>query len=157
MPSSFVRAESLSERELKAKFLVNLMGFVHYEEQPESLLICTIDGDVTKIFIEELIASSAKSPISIASKTIRDDYSMCHMVYISPDYKNEMYIIMNKVQNKPILTVSDARSFEKVGGIMTFDIDSNSAVPTITVYMQALQRANIQLSSNLLNIVEIVY
>lgn len=150
-----LNAKVITEEEIKAKFILNFARFTEFPDVHQMLTICLISDDVTLSFLEEQTnRSTLKYDIDIISKSPRDEFKECHILYISDEYKSDASFVIDKTSGQPILSISDIPNFSLLKGIVTFQFEYD--IPKIIVNITSLRESSLVISSNLLSIVEII-
>ena len=153
--ASSLNAKTITEEEIKAKFILNFDRFTEFPDVDQMLTVCLISDDVTLSFLEEQTnRSKLKYDIDIISKSPRDEFDECHILYISDEYKSDASFIIDKTSGRAILTISDISNFSLLRGIVTFQFEYD--IPKIIVNITSLRESSLVISSNLLSIVEII-
>jgi hypothetical protein len=76
--------------------------------------------------------------------------SQCHLVYVSASEKNDLDNLINRLGQKPVVTVSDLPGFIEAGGSIEF-VPQEDRLGFI-VNQSALKKRSVQVSSSLLNL-----
>ncbi len=148
------------EYEIKAAFLFN---FARLAEWPgdafrlhdKNFEICILGDDHFGGILETL----SGRPIggrSVSIKRITDisASSGCNLLFIASSETYRLPQIISFVKGKPVLTVSDIKGFENEGGIIAFFLKDNRV--RFRINLDAARRANLKISSYLLEIAESV-
>lgn len=153
--STPLSARTITEEEIKAKFILNFARFTDFPNIKDKLNICLISNDITRSFLEEHNKNiTLKYTVNITSKSPRDEFNDCNILYISEEYKSDGEIIIDKTNGTPILTISDIANFSSFRGIITIQLNNEGS--KIRVNITSLKASTLTISSNLLSIVEIV-
>lgn len=155
--------EALTSREykLKAAFLYN---FAQFTEWPTNALASTNAPFVIGVVgenpfgpaLEEIARGGAirGHPLKVNHCSRIQDIRDCRILFISLSEKRSLKRIVNRLKNKPVLTVSDAR--EAIGqGVMT-QLATRKNRPRLLVNKDAAVSAGRTLSSRLLQVAGIV-
>ncbi|HEX4629216.1 MAG TPA: YfiR family protein, partial [Gemmatimonadales bacterium] len=78
----------------------------------------------------------------------------CHLLFISQSEADRVEEILASLKSRPILTVSDGDDFAERGGMIHFVTEKNRI--RLKINLQAVQHANLTLSSKLLRVAELV-
>ncbi len=86
-----------------------------------------------------------------------NDLERCHILFISKSEREILDDILEKIQNWPMLTVSDTTGFAKQGVIINFFMVNNKI--RFKINIDATRRANLKISSQVLELklVEIIH
>jgi hypothetical protein len=149
------------EYQVKAVFVFNFSQFAEWPSQsfanPESPAVIGILGkDPFGPYLAETIVGENlnKHPFVIQHFTNVDDVSNCQILFINVDDKNKLKAILEKLKGKNILTISDANGFAKLGGIARLYTKDDKI--NIQINLEAAKEENINISSKLLKLAEIV-
>lgn len=145
-----------TEYRLKAAFLYNFTRFTEWpstaSENNDVLNIC-ITG--TNRFGSALDAIKGKTAnnATINIQTIRSDQSLveCQLVFISD--AGRTHELLRLFDGQPVLTVSDTKDFNRLGGIIQFMVINKKIRFSINV--DAAHRAGLTISSKLLKLATI--
>jgi hypothetical protein len=80
--------------------------------------------------------------------------SACDLLFIASSESDRLQQIIAYVRKKPVLTVSDIAGFENSGGIIAFFLKDDHV--RFRINIDAARRANLNISSHLLELAEIV-
>ena len=82
------------------------------------------------------------------------DINSCHVLFISSSEKIIIKTILKKVDNNPILTVSDINGFSEQGGSIEFYVEENKI--RFAINMRTLKETDIKVSSKLLRLAKVI-
>lgn len=149
------------EYEVKAVFLFNFTQFV---EWPPSSFIPAQAPFVIGVFREnpfgsylEDVVSGEKvngRPLVVYHYKNLEEIKACHILFINKAEINNLEDILASIKGKNILTVSDAGSFLKQGGMIRFITKDNKI--HIQINPEAAKEDDLTISSKLLRVAEIV-
>lgn len=80
--------------------------------------------------------------------------SECQLAYVAVSEKHRLGTILSELQNLPVLTVSDIQNFWRQGGMVTL-VENDSKI-RFQINNAALKRAGLAISSNILDLAELV-
>jgi hypothetical protein len=156
-----VQSQRASEYQVKAVFLFNFAQFVEWQpvtaqDARTPLLIGILGDDPFGPFLDETVRGErlGARPFEIRRYRALTDIENCDILFISRSEIERVGQILATLQNRPILTVSDAEDFAKRGGMIQFVNDKNRI--RLRVNLEAAQAANVTISSKLLRVAEIV-
>jgi hypothetical protein len=159
--ASAASATEVREYQIKAVFLYNFAQFVDWPPEafadPHAPLVIGILGDDPfGASIDEAVRGETVNnrPMEIRRFKDGDDYSNCHILFISQSEAGRIDEVLGRLKGRSILTVSDIDGFSKVGGIIRFVIE-NSKV-RLRINLEASKQARLRISSKLLRPAEIV-
>jgi YfiR/HmsC-like len=154
-------ASDAREYQIKAVFLYNFALFVDWPAEafsdPQAPLVIGILGDDPfGSSIDEAVRGEKVNnrPLEIRRFRDKDDFSNCHILFISQSEEGRLGQVLGKLKGRSILTVSDIEGFSKDGGIIRFVME-NSKV-RLKINLEASKQARLRISSKLLRPAEIV-
>jgi hypothetical protein len=92
--------------------------------------------------------------MSILRVTTSGPFHACHMLYVSGVSNKRATEIITALRGIPVLTISDLYEFARTGGIAQLFADSGKI--RFAVNLDAAKRSQLQLSSRLLALAELV-
>lgn len=109
----------LDESQLKAAFLKNFLGFVHWDSPRLPLEIC-IQGDRPLYQALQQHETQLRTDHGIEIRWIQLPAKLdsCEALYLSGMNLGEQKRVLGAIQNSPVLTVSDHPGFAKLGGMV---------------------------------------
>lgn len=147
--------------QIKAVFLLNFTRFVEWpsnafptEETP--IIIGILGEDPFGPYLDEVLAGekvNGRSIVVVRYKEITE-IDRCHILYINIPESERMENILEPLGERNILTISDSDIFIQKGGIIRF-INVNNKI-RFQINPEAAKAANINISSKLLSLAEIV-
>lgn len=157
-----VEAPSTSpEYQIKAVFLFNFAQFVQWPSKafrdPRAPLVIGVLGDdpfgayLDKLTVGEKIGDH---PFELQRFRGADDFSACHILFISRSEANQLDKILARLKGRNILTVSDAENFSRRGGMIRF-VTENGKI-RLRVNVVEAKEAQLTISSKLLRPATIV-
>jgi hypothetical protein len=142
---------------VKTAFVFNLTKYVEWRHSRPDLIIGFAGGGP----LGERLNSSLSGKIS-ESKTIRvvldpseGALGNCDILFLGTMPAKTRHALLQKVQNKSVLTVSDDESFAKEGGMVGL-VTAGDHVQ-IEINLEATQAARLKISSRLLNVAVLVH
>ncbi len=149
------------EFQIKAVFLYNFAQFVDwppeaFADAQAPLVIGILGDDPFGASIDEAVRGEKVNnrPMEIRRFRDTDDFSKCHILFISQSEAGRLEEVLGKLRGRSILTVSDIEGFSKDGGIIRFVME-NSKV-RLRINLEASKQARLRISSKLLRPAEIV-
>ncbi|MFD2229197.1 YfiR family protein [Alkalimarinus sediminis] len=144
--------QARSENEIKAVYLYNFIKFITWpqESASENINICIYGDNPFGAQTEKLSTLKARNrPLQIIypDKTDRPD---CSVVFISPSEEKFADELLNRINDHPVLTVSDIENFTNKGGVIGFIKLGN--VVKFDINLKKARASNIQISSKLLEL-----
>ena len=149
------------EYQLKAVFLFNFAQFVEWPdsaflEAGAPLVIGILGDDPFGSFLDETVRGERINdhPLEVQRFLRVEDVGRCHILFVNPPRDLKLEDVLAKLAGRPILTVGDAESFAKRGGMIRFVTDRNRI--RLLINLEAAQTAKLKLSSKLLRPAQIV-
>src|SRR5208337_2307923 len=148
------------EYELEAAFLFNFAKLTQWPDNAirppdKNFELCILGADTFGRSIELLRDRTIGGRnVSVTRITDISESSGCNLIYIASSERDHLTEIIGHVRNKAILTVSDIKGFENEGGIIALVLKDNRV--KIRLNIDAAGRANLKISSYLLEVAEIV-
>jgi hypothetical protein len=150
-----------SEVSLKSAFLYK---FIHYAEWPPEALggsgdpiaICVIGQDALAHELDSAVQgrTSQKRPVVVRRVEGSDPFSGCHVLFVGDPKAAPIDQVIARASAQPTLTVGDADGFARRGGMINFT--RRGARLGFEINRAAVQRAGLDLSSQLLKLAELV-
>ena len=153
-------AGEFDEYAVKAAYLYNFAKFVEwppgtFATTDAPLLIC-IAGD--NPFGAALATLSDKTvenhPVRLRHMPTAGSLAQCHIVFISRTEQGRFRAMLEKLDDLPILSVSDIADFTRAGGMI--DLVEVEQRIRFNINLSAARRARLRLSSQLLKLATIV-
>ena len=157
------RSQSVANKEyqIKAVFLFNFAQFVEWPTNafPEAqgpLVIGVLGENPFGTYLDEIVRGEEvnKRPLVIQHYRRAEEIKTCHILFISQSEMDRLDQILASLKGRSILTVGDAESFAKQGGMIRFITEKNKVRFGINV--AAAKAAKLTISSKLLKPAEIV-
>jgi YfiR/HmsC-like len=148
---------SMGEYQVKALFLCNFVKYVDWPDNASSPIIIGILGQDN--FNGSLAhAVEGKNfngrPIIIKHLSTDDDVGGCAILFISASENSRLDEILGKTGTLPILTVGEDETFLQKGGIINFALKEDKI--HLQINLKVAQKVNLQISSKLLSVADIV-
>ncbi|MBN2103651.1 YfiR family protein [bacterium] len=155
------QAETLTEYQVRAAYLYNFLKFVKWpghafenDHQPITIGIfhfSPVEQDLRNIIRNRTIDSRS---ITIKILEQPEDAQDCHVVYFGDIERRHQIATIGIVQKNPILTISDAGYFCRIGGMIYFYIEDNRL--RLVINRKAVDNAQLEISARLLRVAQIV-
>jgi hypothetical protein len=152
---------SPTEYQLKAVFLFNFAQFAEWPEAafaaPDSPLIIGILGkDPFGAALDQTVQGETLNghPLVVRRYSRLDEIPTCHILFVNLPERESVDSVLGRLQQRPILTVSDGDRFTSRGGMIQFVMDRKRI--RLRVNLDAANAAHVKLSSKLLRSAEIV-
>ncbi len=150
------------EYQLKAVLLLNLTRFVQWPEEAfdstnAPLVIGVLGRNEFGSLLEEVVRGEEVHGhrIQVEQFPSVNSVSNCHLLFVSASEQREMETILACLQDRPILTVSDADRFTQHGGLIRLFTKPNGKIG-LRINAGGVKAANLNMSAMLLRVAEIV-
>lgn len=149
------------EYQIKAVFLFNFTQFVEWPAAafptPDGPFVIGIIGrDPFGSYLDETVQGEKLEGHPLVVRRIQspDDAVNCHILFVNVSDKADVKRVLERVKDKPVLTVGDVPNFASQGGMIRFYKEENKI--RIRINLEATKQANVNISSKLLNLADIV-
>jgi len=148
------------EYEVKAAFLFNFTRFVEwppaaFSSAANPFVIGVLGENPFGTYMESIVEGEKVNghPVTVAYYKTAAEIKTCHILFVSQGESKKLGLLINDLNSRSILTVSDAGGFLKSGGmIRLFSRDSKIKME---VNVGASKAGNLVISSRLLKLAEI--
>lgn len=144
------------EYEVKAAFLFNFARLTEWPDDAfrshdKNFEICILGNNRFGGILDTLSNRTIGGRIA-AIRRITDfrESSACNLLFISSSEEYRLREIISFVKDRPILTVSNIKGFEKEGGIIAFFLRDNRV--RFRINIDAARKARLKISSYLLEV-----
>ncbi len=150
----------LHEQEIKAGLLYNFLKYTDWPpagmEKSSSITVCIFGGDPFEGYLEPM-AGRTVNQREIALRTIHkiEDAGACHLLFVNAGEKERWPQLLESLQGKPVLTVSDGGGFADAGGAIEFGRKDNHI--SVNLNMEAVMAARLHVQDRLLKLVTVVH
>ncbi|UZE97131.1 YfiR family protein [Alkalimarinus alittae] len=144
--------QARSENDVKAVYLYNFIKFITWPEEPtnSSINICIYGDNPFGIQSQKLNTLKVRNrPLQIIYPN-KIDLPNCTVVFIAPSEEVFTGELLARINNSPILTISDIENFTEKGGMIGFIKLGN--VVKFDINLKKARETNIQISSKLLEL-----
>lgn len=149
------------EYQVKAVFLYNFTQFIEWPATsfsgPESPLVIGVLGkDPFGSFLDETVKGETINghPLKVQRYNDVNEIKTCHILFINLSDKEKLEGILEQLKDKSILTVGDASIFAKQGGMIRFFTEDRKT--RLLINLESVKKADLNISSKLLRIAEVV-
>jgi hypothetical protein len=152
-----IQAQRRPEYQVKAAYLY---GFSRFVEWPASapaaggpaFVLCVLGDDPFGRELDGVTVGAVMKdkPVSIRRISQLDESGPCHTLFISASEGDRLGNILETLDHRPVLTVSDAPQFAQRGGMIGFFLDGSRV--RFVVNLAAAQEAGLVLNSELLRV-----
>jgi hypothetical protein len=154
-PVASARASTSAEYQLKAVFLFNFAQFVEWPAQafpePKAPLVIGILGeDPFGAYLDDLVTGEkiGDHPLVVRRSARAEDLIGCHIVFISRSEARDLDNIVARLKTQSLLTVSDAESFTRHGGMVRFVMEGGKI--RLRINVEAARACGLTISSKIL-------
>ena len=155
--TSHAQKRAAAEYKVKAAFLYNFTKFIDWPEtafknSDDPFIIGIIGDDPFGAYLDETVEGEKIGTHPIKVKRFREirNVSGCHMLYINSNDQEWVGNVLSYAAGKNILTVGDAASFNKWGGIIRFYNEENKI--RLEINLNRYKEAQLNISSKLLSV-----
>lgn len=159
--SARAQPELSREYNIKAVFLLNFTRFIDwpaeaYQSAASPFVIGILGNDPFNELIDNAVAGEVvyQHPIVIQRYKSVDSIKDCHVLFIARTEAADLKSVQAALTGKSTLTVSDQVNFAGRGGMICFVTQNNKI--KLQINALAAKRANLNISSKLLRLAEIV-
>lgn len=159
---SYVPAEESISKEylVKAAFIYNFARFTDWPEESFSgsddpLVLVIIGKDPFEKAIESIADRRVQGrTLRIKRITLPEEIDRCHMLFISTSEKDRLPEILEKIKNRPVLTIGEMEGYAASGGMINFSVIKNKI--RFEINIDVAKRSGLQISSKLLRLAKII-
>ena len=155
------------EDRIKALYLYNFLLFVDWPEdvigEDNTLRVAVIGDDTLFDLFEPITQKPIKGRKLIVERfdALEDLRSPCHVLFVGRSQGHIAPRILEKVKDRPVLTVSDMNGFTQMGGMVYFKHlackeHTASHPKRFEINLSAVEHAGLKIRSRLLRLSDIV-
>ena len=152
---------SALEARVKSAYIFNFLKFVDWLAPgpgagKEPILICVIGKDPVAGILTELESFRVKGrPLRVRYVAPGEaDVLSCQVLFLSSTEHSQLKRVLEKLQGRNVLTISDIPGFARQGGIIGFVSETGKV--KIEINLSAARQANLKISAKLLEVARIV-
>jgi hypothetical protein len=160
--SANITAQPRSETELKALFFITLARYTQWPQaafprETEPLVIGVVGPNPfgTKLSAMAENERAQGRALKVVSFTTADDFDTCHMLFFGEMSPTLRALVLGRLDNRPILTVSDTQGFASAGGMVELFLNHESKI-RLKVSKRTVEGAGLNFAPSLWNLAEIV-
>jgi hypothetical protein len=150
-----------SEYQVKAAFLYNFSRFVDwpsgsFAQSGSPFVIGVVGQDPFGSSLDKVTDGKTVDGRNIIIRRFRrvSDMEHCHILFISDSERERLPRILDRIENKATLTVSEIDGFIARGGMINFAVESKKV--RFDINSDAAERARIRISAKLLQLARTV-
>ena len=149
-------AEPTKEDRVKAAILFKITKFITWPSPKTSLTICIIgDGSLNSEIQKINRKFSMGRRLSITHKVPGAPLEkLCEIVFIHNTERSVIGTVLDKLREKPVLTISDSEQFTQQGGVVELFRTGNKI--RFAINRNSVKDSQLTISSKLLNLAKIV-
>jgi hypothetical protein len=155
------QAQSRSEYQVKAIFLYNFAKFVEWpheagEGKGDPVSICIVGDDPFGNLLDDSIKDKAVGGRKLVVRRLKVGQNVkdCQIAFISSSEKLHIRTFLEGLKGASVLTVGEMEGFATLGGVINFTMQESRV--RFEVNVEAAERAELKISSKLLNLATIV-
>jgi hypothetical protein len=155
-----MRAQAVSEYEVKALFIYNFAKFIEWPPEAfsvsrEPITVCIAGQDPFGSEIDQAVKGKTVNSRELAIKRIgkSDDLKGCQILFIGSAEKKYAKFLLSSA-GVGVLSVGESDGFTEMGGVIGFAMDGNKV--RFDINLEAAERAHIKISSKLLSLARYV-
>ena len=144
--------QSAAEYEVKAAMLVNFTKFVEWPDASGPLVIGLLGRDPFGHALEAVLEEQRTGPGRqiVVRREAQVPKDAVHVLFIARSERRRMAECLAQLAGRPVLTVSDAEGFARLGGMIEFILEDDRV--RFGCNAKAAQKAGVRISSRLLNL-----
>lgn len=156
VPTGAIGGADTKEGPIQAAFVYNFCKFVEWPADENSELVLGLMGAPESTSHFESIAGKTAREQVITVKQIKNPSNLdaCQLVFIAPDQAKKIPDILEQLEGRPVLTISDMEGFCELGGMIQFV--SIQGKMRFYINRRAAEHAQLTISSQLLKMAKIV-
>ncbi len=157
-PYSSLAEEATREYTLKAAYVYRIAQFVDWPEngsEADPLGVCILGEDPFGSAIDYIQERTARGRgFSLRRSARSESLAGCHLLFISASESARMDAILDGLEGRSVLTVSDADDFARCGGMV--GLVNRQGRVGLEINRNAAEAAGLQISAKLLELSRIV-
>ncbi len=161
-PAGARTQERAGEYQLKAAFLFNFGKFIEWPESSfagttSPFLVCVLGEDPFGKTLDQTLQGKqmANHPVRIVRAMDANGVRQCQIVFVSASEKPHLPAIFAALRGSNALIVGETSGFAASGGAIEFTMEEKHI--HFTINLDAIQRAGLQISSQLLALARVVH
>lgn len=155
------RAQTPREYQIKGVLLYHLTQFVEwpsgaFDANEAPLVIGILGRDPFGAALDEVVRDEkiGKRSVQVRRFKSAEEAAGCQLLFISASEQDRLKKILPRLQNRPVLTVSDIQGFTGNGGMIDFYTNPEKKV-RLKINLDAAKAAGLTMSSKLLRVAEV--
>jgi hypothetical protein len=154
-------ADSASELEVKAAFILNFLKFVEWPTPPPAgdappLVVIVVGDDPLAPALKSAAASATVTGRQIQLRIVKPGAAIegAHMVFIAASEHRQLASILRQLEGHPVLTVGATEGFADSGVVLNLVVRDRKV--RVEANTAAASRARLRVSAHLLRLARIV-
>ena len=144
---------------IRAGMLLNFAKFVEWpaDHAPaNALLLCVVDDEAVADALEDLVRRRSADQRVFTVRRLKFDGPLrdCHLLYASGLDRTRASLLLERLKDAPVFTVSDFDRFAPMGGVVHFFVQGSRM--RFAINPAAAQRARLKVSAQVLSVGSIV-
>jgi hypothetical protein len=146
---------------LKAEFMERFTHFVDWPADafrtPDApFVFCVVGDSPISPYLERIARDRRIKDRHAEVRHLRpgQDPGACHMLLIGADERQRLHVLLARIANRPVLTVSDAEGFGKEGVLINFYISDDDRV-RFEISSNEVKRSPLKISAQLLRLARV--
>jgi hypothetical protein len=154
-----LRAEGneMSEYQLKAAYLYNFVTFTEWPaDMGATLTLCIYGPDAFGADIDKLQSANVNGrTIQLQRSSTVDQLDSCNIVFVSSDVISNLPRVLDRTDNKPVLTVADSLGAAAAGVSLNMTMEEDKV--TFEVNLDTVNSSGLGINFQLLRLAKKVY
>ena len=154
--------ETAQEYEIKAVYIAKLTNFITWPDtvfshEDSPLTLCVLGDNPFSNNLENVAAKSRSNGrvLEVQYSEVLEDTQTCHILYISPSEHRRVTNIIENLEKRPLLTISDNHTFVQLGGMIELYRNKQRQI-RLAVDLESIQETGLKVSAKLLRIAKVV-
>src|ERR1017187_5628133 len=153
-PAPLLNGQDLDESAIKVAYIFNLTKYVEWPHAGNQLVVGFVgDGPMGEALEKMLNGKTSGSKVIQVVRSPKP-LEQCDVVYVAYTSPKKIHATLDQLHDKSVLTVGDTEAFPKEGGMVGL-VRAGPQV-RIEVNLDAVQRARLTISSQVLRLATIV-
>lgn len=149
-------AEVTKEDRVKAAILFKLTKFITWPAKKQSLTLCVVGSGSINAEIQKINRKfSMGRRVSVTHRMANASMDkLCDLVYIHNSDNQDISLVLSKLKDTSVLTISDSEQFASKGGII--ELYRSGSRIRFAINRNSAEKSKLSISSQLLNLAKIV-
>ena len=156
MLAATVSAEITKEDRVKTAIIYKLTKFITWPEKKRALTLCvvgsgSINNELQKINNKFTMGRRISVTHKIASASLD---KLCDLLFVHSSNDQDISLILSKLKDSPVLTISDSNQFASKGG--TIELYRSGKRIKFAINRSSAEKSKLSISSQLLNLAKVI-